>query len=50
MSILAGDLLELLTYPRNEVSDNRGSLTEVLIREIAANIIGEGVADERGGL
>ncbi|WP_233854047.1 hypothetical protein [Paraburkholderia sp. HD33-4] len=45
MSTLAKDLIELNALPLPH-----GSLTEHLLREIALNLIAEGVADERGGL
>lgn len=43
MSILAADLLELRTYPQ-------GALTQHLLREIAASLIGLYCDDQRGGL
>lgn len=46
MSQLAEDLIEL-----NRIANgNAGSLTAHLLREIAANLIAEGVRDEREGL
>jgi hypothetical protein len=45
MSILAKDLIELNALPLPH-----GCLTEHLLRELAMNLIAEGVADERGGL
>lgn len=43
MSLFAKDLLELRTMPR-------GALIEHLLRELALNIIAQGVSDQRGGL
>lgn len=43
MSVLAKDLSELRIMPR-------GALVEHMLREIALNIISEGVRDERSGL
>jgi hypothetical protein len=45
MSVLARDLIELNALPLPH-----GTLTETLLRELAMNLIAEGVADERGGL
>lgn len=45
MSQLASDLIELNALPLPH-----GCLTEHLLRELAMNLIAEGVADERGGL
>lgn len=42
MSTLAADLLEVRRYPR-------GALVEHLLRELAMNLIGAGVASELGG-
>lgn len=43
MSLLAKDLSELRAMPR-------GALVEHMLREIALNLIAEGVRDERTGL
>jgi hypothetical protein len=45
MSVIAKDLIEL----KRLAEGGAGALTEHLLREFAADIIGEGVADERGG-
>lgn len=45
MSILEKDLIELNALPLPH-----GTLTDHLLRELAMNLIAEGVADERGGL
>ena len=45
MSQLARDLIEL-----NELPQPHGSLTDHLLRELAARLIAEGVRDERAGL
>lgn len=45
MSTLARDLADL-----RALLPNGGALTEHLIREVALNLIAEGVADERAGL
>lgn len=45
MSVLAKDLIELNALPLPH-----GTLTDHLLRELAMNLIAEGVADERGGL
>ena len=45
MSTLALDLLELVAMPAPH-----GALTEHLLREIALNIIAQGLKDERDGL
>lgn len=46
MSVLAQDLFELIRLSRG----GAGALTDHLLHEVAANLIAEGVADERGGL
>lgn len=43
MSRLAGDLIEL----RRLADGGAGALTETLLREVAAELIAEGVRDER---
>ncbi|CAB3730587.1 hypothetical protein [Paraburkholderia rhynchosiae] len=45
MSQIASDLIEL----KRLADGGAGALTEHLLREVAADIIAEGVADERGG-
>lgn len=45
MSTLAGDLLEL----RRLAEGGAGALTELLLHEVAAALIAEGVRDEREG-
>ncbi|WP_082727908.1 hypothetical protein [Burkholderia mayonis] len=45
MSLAAQDLLELMRLAQG----GAGALTEHLLREVALNLIGVGVADERGG-
>lgn len=49
MSRFASDLIELSRMPRND-DGKLGGLVEVLLRELAKNLIAEGVADERVGL
>ena len=49
MSRFASKLIELSRMPRND-DGKLGGLVELLLREIARNLIAEGVADERGGL
>lgn len=48
MSTLALDLIELSRMPRNE-DGKLGGLVEKLIRELARDLIAEGVRDEREG-
>jgi hypothetical protein len=45
MSTLAKDLFEL----RQLVKDGAGALSQHMLAEVAAALIAEGVADERGG-
>ncbi|WP_250481867.1 hypothetical protein [Caballeronia sp. NCTM5] len=45
MSTLAKDLVEL----KRLANGGAGALIEHLLREVAANLIARGVADERGG-
>lgn len=45
MSQLAGDLLEL----RRLAEGGAGALTEHMLREVASELIAEGVRDERQG-
>lgn len=45
MSIYAKDLLEL----RRLAEGGAGALTEHLLKEVAANLIAEGIRDEREG-
>lgn len=45
MSQLAGDLMEL----RRLANGGADALTETLLREVAAELIAEGVRDERQG-
>lgn len=46
MSQIAEDLIEL----KRLAEGGAGALTEHLLREVAANLIAHGVADQRGGL
>jgi hypothetical protein len=46
VSRIAADLIEL----KRLAEGGPGALTEHLLREVALNIISEGVADERDGL
>lgn len=46
MSTLAADLIELQRLAKG----GAGALTEHLLREVALNLIAEGVRDEREGL
>lgn len=46
MSTLAADLIELQRLAQG----GAGALTEHLLREVALNLIAEGVRDEREGL
>ena len=48
MSAFASDLIELSRMPRND-DGKLGGLVELLLREIARNLIAAGVADFRGG-
>lgn len=48
MSRFASDLIELSRMPRND-DGKLGGLVELLLREIASNLIAAGVADFRGG-
>lgn len=48
MSQPAKDLIELLSMPRND-DGKLGGLVEILLREIAQNLIAAGVADVLGG-
>lgn len=45
MSTLAKDLVELVRLAQG----GAGALIEHLLREVASNLIAQGVADERGG-
>ena len=49
MSRFASDLLSLIAMPRND-DGKLGGLVEVLLRELALNLIAPGCADARGGL
>jgi hypothetical protein len=49
MSLFAKDLLELSAMPRNP-DGKLGGLIEVLLRELAVNLIAPGVASVHAGL
>lgn len=49
MSQFASDLLSLIAMPRND-DGKLGGLVEVLLRELALNLIAPGCADACGGL